>query len=187
IVGLAGWLLFGHKLRPLGIAGLLAGVLGVVLIMGARLQGGVDLFGVALCGVGVVSLAVATMALRNAASGGNFLMVVGLQMLVGSAVLAVPAWMTETAQVDWSWRLVGAFVYTMLVPGLAATLVWFLLVDRIGALKAATFHFLNPFFGVAVAAVILGETLGALDLVGVAVITVGILAVQIARQPDPKG
>ena len=56
--------------------------------------------------------------------------------------------------------LVLAFAYTTLVPGLAATVVWFWLVNRIGATRAATFHFLNPFFGVAVAAAFLGETLG---------------------------
>ena len=113
-------------------------------------------------------------------------MVVGLQMLVGSAALTVPAVAFETWQVTWSWQLIAAFVYTTLVPGLAATLVWFLLVDRIGAVKAATFHFLNPFFGVAIAAVLLGEQLGLLDVIGVAVVTVGILAVQLSKQkPAP--
>ena len=183
IVGLLGWMLYGEKLRPLGIFGLMTGILGVLVIMGARFQGGLDLLGVAFCVFGVMSLAVATMALKNAASGGNFLMVVGLQMLVGSAALAIPAIAFETYAVTWSWSLVAAFTYTTLVPGLAATLVWFFLVDRIGALKAATFHFLNPFFGVMIAALVLGERLGLLDLVGVVVIMLGILAVQISRQP----
>jgi len=56
------------------------------------------------------------------------------------------------------------------------------LVDRIGAIRAATFHFLNPVFGVAIAAALLGEALGPRDIVGVIVVTIGILAVQIARQ-----
>mgnify|MGYP000448105698 FL=1 len=54
--------------------------------------------------------------------------------------------------------------------------------DRIGAVKAATFHFLNPFLGVAIAAVLLGEELGAGDILGVAIIAFGILAVQLSRQ-----
>jgi drug/metabolite transporter (DMT)-like permease len=36
-------------------------------------------------------------------------------------------------------------------------------------------------FGVAIAAVLLGERLGPRDILGVAIITVGILAVQLAR------
>ncbi len=183
LVALAGFALFGERLRLIGMAGLGAGFAGVTLIMGSRLQGGVDLAGVAMCAVGVVSLTVATLAMRGASSGGNLLMIVGLQMLVGSAVLWVPAMAFESFDIVWTWQLIVAFAYTTLVPGLAATLVWFLLVQRIGTVRAATFHFLNPFFGVAVAATLLGERLGPLDIVGVAIIGLGILAVQLARQP----
>ena len=182
LVALAGLVVFGERIQPLGFAGLIAGVIGVSLIMGARFQGGVDGLGITLCTLGVISLTVATLAMRGASAGGNFLMVVGLQMLVGSAVLAVPAILFEPFSVNWNLRLIAAFTYTTLVPGLAATLVWFMLVDRIGTVKAATFHFLNPFFGVAIAAMFLSEKLGLLDLVGVIIITGGILAVQLSKQ-----
>jgi drug/metabolite transporter (DMT)-like permease len=185
LVALVGWGVFGTRVRPLGIVGLLAGLAGVVLIMGARLQGGIDLFGLILCVIGVMSLTVATLAVMGASSGGNVLMIVGLQMLVGSALLFIPAVALETLVVTWNWQLITAFAYTVLVPGLAATLVWFLLVGRIGAVKASTFHFLNPFLGVAVAAMLLGEKIGPLDVLGVVIIALGILAVQLSRQPVP--
>jgi drug/metabolite transporter (DMT)-like permease len=182
LVAVAGWVIFREKMQPLGLAGLVAGVVGVCVIMGARFQGGVDVLGVMLCLIGVISLTIATLAMRGAAAGGNLIMVVGLQMLVGSAALAVPALLFEPFEVNWTPRLFAAFTYTTLVPGLAATLVWFMLVERIGTVKAATFHFLNPFFGVAVASVLLSETIGFLDIVGVLVITAGILAVQLSKQ-----
>lgn len=182
LVALASWLLLGERLRPLGIVGLFAGLGGVALIMGARLTAGVDPYGVALCGMGVLALTFATLALRSATSGGNFLMVVGLQMLIGSVALGVAAVALEEPFLRPSWPVAIAFIYTTLVPGLAATWVWFLLVDRIGATRAATFHFLNPFFGVAIAALFLGEALGPRDVLGVLIIMAGILAVQIARQ-----
>ncbi|MDG1376459.1 MAG: DMT family transporter [Yoonia sp.] len=183
LVGLAGWLFMGQKLRPLGIAGLLAGVIGVTLIMWGRLTGGVDVYGLALCILGVVSLTIATLAVMGASSGGNVLMIVGLQMLVGSAILWGPALAFETFDISWNWQLIVAFLYTTLVPGLLATWVWFMLVGRIGAVKASTFHFLNPFLGVAIAAALLGETLGADDVLGVIIIAGGILAVQMSKQP----
>lgn len=182
LVALAGRVALGETIRPLGLAGLVAGIAGVAIIMTSRLSGGVDMTGVALCGIGVVALTFATLAVRGASASGNLLMVVGLQMLVGSAVLTPAALVLETWQVAWSWKLAAAFTYTVLVPGLAATWVWFVLVGRIGAVRAATFHFLNPFLGVAVAALILGEALGWLDVLGVAVITLGILAVQVSKQ-----
>ena len=182
LVGVAGWVFAGQRISPRGIIGLIAGFCGVVIIMSARLGAGADLVGVGLCLLGVISLTVATLSLRNASSGGNFMMIVGLQMLIGSAVLWPVGVLLETAVVTLSPKLVLAFIYTTLVPGLAATLVWFWLVNRIGAVKAATFHFLNPFLGVAIAALILSEQLGAMDILGVVIITFGILAVQISRQ-----
>ena len=71
--------------------------------------------------------------------------------------------------------------YGIWVVGILATILWFWLVHRIGATRAATFHFLNPFLGVAVAAAFLGEAIGILDIFGVAVITLGILAVQLSK------
>jgi drug/metabolite transporter (DMT)-like permease len=181
-VGFFAWAFMGERLGPVGILGLVAGLAGVCVIMGARLQGGMDLHGVMLCGIAVLALAFATLSVRGAASGGNFLMVVGLQMIVGAVIVGPLGLMTEPLVIDWSWKLVAAFAYTTLIPGLAATLVWFLLVERIGATRGATFHFLNPFFGVAIAAALLSEALRIWDVIGVLVIMAGILAVQLSRQ-----
>ena len=75
-----------------------------------------------------------------------------------------------------------AFAYTTIFPGLVATVVWFKLVNHIGAVKAATYHFLNPFFGVVIAWLFLRETISYMDAVGVIVITVGIYMVQTSKR-----
>lgn len=186
MVALAGWLVFKDKLPRQVVLGLVMGFAGVALIMGARIDSGGDPLGIALCLIAAAALTVATLSVRGASSGGNLMMVVGLQMLIGAATLAPLALVFETWQVAWSPRLVGAFLYTTLVPGLAATWVWFALVARVGAVKAATFHFLNPFFGVVIAALVLSESLTLLDAMGVVVIAAGILLVQLARaRPQP--
>ena len=181
MVAFAGWIVFRDKLAPLALIGLIAGFVGVSLIMGLRLSGGADLMGLALCVAGALALTVATLSVRVASEGGNVMMVVGLQMIVGAVALGVASYFTEDIQVTMSASLIMAFVYTTLVPGLAATFVWFQLVNRIGAIKAATFHFLNPFFGVLIAAILLGEAMSLLDFVGVGIITAGILAVQLSK------
>ena len=186
IVAFLGWTVFRDRLSPLAIGGMALGFVGVGLIMGTRISGGVDLTGVALCVVAALALAVATLTVRTASGGGNLLMVVGLQMLVGAATLAPFGLLLEDHSVAWSWQLVLAFAYTTLVPGLAATWVWFSLVARIGPIRASTFHFLNPFFGVSIAALLLGERLGWLDALGVAIVTIGILAVQLSKQRPTK-
>ena len=181
-VGFSGWIIFGERLSRLGILGLFVGAFGVTLIMGVRLQSGADLLGIILCAIAVISLTIATLTMRGASSGGNLLMIVGLQMLVGSILLVIPGLLFEEPTIVLSPNLIIAFAYTVFMPGLVATFIWFWLVGRIGAVKAATFHFLNPFFGVAIAVIFLGESLRFSDVIGVIVIMAGILAVQLARQ-----
>ncbi len=176
-----GWILQGERVSRLGLAGLLAGITGVIVIMGTRISDGADPLGVALCLIGALALAVATLTLRGASSGGNLLMIVGLQMLVGAVALSFFA-VFEPHDLRVSPALIAAFTYQIFVPGLAATLLWFTLVRRIGMVRAATYHFLNPFFGVAIAALLLGERVRLLDGIGVAITMAGILAVQLSRQ-----
>ena len=69
----------------------------------------------------------------------------------------------------------------VLIASILANVIWFALVARVGPTPAATFHFLNPFFGVIMAYLLLGEPITTIDWIGVGIIMVGILAVQIAR------
>ncbi|HMQ40020.1 MAG TPA: DMT family transporter [Paracoccus sp. (in: a-proteobacteria)] len=184
LVAFLGWVWLGERLRPMAIAGLILGVLGVAMVMGVRLQHGLDPYGAILALIGVVALTLATLVARGAGGSRNMMMIVALQMAVGAVVLAVPAALTEWGQpIDWSWRLGIAFLYTVLAPGIAATFIWFLLVGRIGAIRAATFHFLSPIFGVTIAAIFLGERFGFSDVIGAGIVAAGILMVQMARLP----
>ncbi|WBU53271.1 DMT family transporter [Paracoccus sp. SCSIO 75233] len=185
MVAFFGWVWLGERLRPIAVAGLVLGVIGVAMIMGVRLRHGLDPFGTLLCMIAVVALTVATLVARGAGGSRNMLMIVGLQMAVGAVALLIPAIAFEWGQqIEWSWQLILAFTYTVAGPGLAATFIWFLLVNRIGAVRAATFHFLSPIFGVAIAAMLLGERFGPTDIVGACIVAAGILMVQMARLPN---
>lgn len=186
IVAFLGWLIYSERLRPIAVAGLIAGVIGVAIIMGVRLQHGLNIPGLLLCLMGVVALTFATLAARGASGSRNMMMIVGLQMAVGAAALLPFALLLESGRgIHWSGTLIWAFIYTVLAPGIGATWLWFLLVNRIGAVRAATFHFLSPIFGVAIAAALLGERFGASDVIGAVIVAAGILMVQMARIPAP--
>lgn len=180
-VGIASWLFLGERLAPLGIAGLAIGLIGAAIVLQARLGTGADPFGIALCIAGVLALMLATLMVRTLATSGNVLMMVGLQMLVGAVVLTPFGLALEPWEVTWSATMITAFLYTTIFPGLVATWIWFVLLGQIGATKAATFHFLNPFFGVVVAWVLLGEQITRVDIIGVGFIMIAILAVQMSK------
>jgi len=180
-VAIASRIFLGERIAMLGIAGLAIGLIGAGILLNARLAGGADLFGISLCIIGVFALTVATLLVRTLAASGNVLMMVGLQMLVGAAALAPAGFALETWEVNYTASMLTAFAYTTIFPGLVATWIWFKLLGEIGATKAATFHFLNPFFGVLVANALLSEQITRPDLIGVAFIMVAILAVQLSR------
>ena len=182
LVGLASALFLGERLGKIGWIGLVAGFIGVALIMGARMSNGIVVLGIIFCIIGVTALAIAALTVRATSSKGNVFMVVGIQMLIGSLALFIPAILFEVPHFTWTGSLLAAFSYTVLMPGIFATIIWFLLVDRIGATRASTFHFLNPFFGVAIAAVVLDEQLTYTDIIGVLIVMAGIFAVQVSRQ-----
>ena len=181
LVAFLGWAFGGQRLPPLGVLGLALGLFGVALIMGTRLTAGADPLGILLCTGGALALAVATLTLRGASAPGNLLTVVGLQTPLGAAALLPVAIGLESWRLAPSLQLAAAFAWQILVPGLAATMIWFALVRRLGTVRAASFHFLNPAFGVLFAALLLGESIGPWDVAGVLVVTLGIVAVQRAR------
>ena len=182
LVALLGWFFLGQRLSTVGVLGLGLGFLGVIIIMGFRLTAGISELGLIYCIVGALALSIATLAVRNTNSGGNLMVIVGYQMLIGGASLSICSIIFETYKVSFDLELMVAFIYTTLAPGLIATVVWFWLVNEIGAVKAATFHFLNPFFGVSIAALILGEPLSLSDYFGVVIVTIGILLVQTSKE-----
>lgn len=187
MVAFFGWVSGRERLRPRAVAGLVLGIAGVTLIMSVRLRHGLDPIGTLMCVAAVVALTVATLAVRGAGGGANVLMIVGAQMAVGALALVIPWALLEWGRpVHWSPRLAWALGFSILLAGILATFIWFRLVTRIGAVKAAAFHFLSPPFGVAIAALALGERFGWTDVVGSLIVAAGILLVQLARvQPRP--
>ena len=183
IVALFSRVLLRERLNWLGHAGLAIGFAGVLMIMTHRISGGDNAFGLVLCIIGAAALAIATLIVRGVDLGAGLLMVVGLQMLVGSISLVPVVYLLEDPNaVRVTNSLILAFIYITIVPGVIATLVWFHLVKRIGATRAAAYHFLNPAFGVILASLLLAENISLLDAFGVAIIMASILTVQLSAR-----
>ena len=176
-------IIFRENLGWVGISGITLGFLGVLVIMSTRWSFGFELVGIILCIIASLALCIATLTVKQALLSNNLLMVVGLQMVVGFVFTLIPSLIFESVEsINFSWELLGAFFYQIIGPGLFGTWLWFKLVNRIGPTKASSFHFLNPFLGIAVAAVLLNENITLYDVLGVIVITTGIIAVQLSKK-----
>jgi drug/metabolite transporter (DMT)-like permease len=179
-VAFLSWIFFKDTINLKGFFGLALGVIGILILMQNKLPKENETLGIILCFGALFSLALATIRLKYSSSE-NILMMVGLQMLVGSLTLFPISLAFETWTIDWTSSLILSFLYTTFFPGLLATVIWFKLLKEIGPVRAAAFHFLNPFFGVLIAFVLLEEALLITDIIGVLIITVGIIAVQLNK------
>jgi len=174
------WLFFKETLTPLGLVGLFIGLLGLILIVHSTLPDRLDSIGILFCLIGVIALAIATIVVRNSTNK-NMIMMIGIQMMVGSVTLLPLSLAFEVWEINLTLRLITSFLYTTIFPGLIATLIWFKLIYFIGPIKAAAFHFLNPFFGVLIANIILSESLFWQQILGVSLVTIAILSLQLSN------
>ena len=175
------WFFLKDTVSLKGLIGLALGAIGVLILMKTELPEENEVLGILLCFGALFALAIATITLKQSSSE-NILMMVGIQMLIGSLTLFPISLVFETWTVEWTLSLILSFLYTTFVPGLLATVIWFKLLREIGPVKAAAFHFLNPFFGVLIAFALLGEGLLLTDIFGVLIITIGIIAVQMSKK-----
>ncbi len=174
------WGYFRQKLNMIGLAGLFLGFCGVLIIMSTRYSGNYNSLGMLLCILALMALAAATITVQKHIKK-NILMVVGLQMLIGSVTLYPISIIFEDFYFNFTLPLTLSFIYIVVAPGLVATIIWFWLISEVGATKASSFHFLNPFFGILFASLILAENISLFDIIGVLVISTGILCVQASK------
>ncbi|MDP6438097.1 MAG: DMT family transporter [Candidatus Brocadiia bacterium] len=103
----------------------------------------------------------------------------------GSGVLLAAVGAPRLLDADWAAITPGHWVgaaYVTLLAGAVATVMWYRAIARTSASGTAVYHYLVPGVAVICAAIFLGETLAALQVVGFAVTLVG---VYLARVPPP--
>ena len=176
------WL--GQRLKRGRVAGLVIGLVGVVLVVGwdVGLASGADYLA-ALAGLGGgASYAVGTLLVRRLfPHEGSTTLAAGQQ--TAAACLMIPlgaAWWPSTMPGTDAWlAVVGLGVATTAL----AYLLFFWLLARAGALAALSVTFIIPVFGIGWGAAFLGEAFGPMQVVGLVTILVGVALVNEVRLP----
>ena len=178
------WVFFKSRLSFLGLSGLFIGLIGVLLIMLQRIEKEYEMLGITLCIMGLLATTFSTLIITKInINKNNILIVVGLQMLAGSLFLLPLSYFFEVWSISFNLTFLFTFLYIAAFPGIIGPVIWFYLQKEIGAVKYSSFHFLVPFFGIAISYFLLGETLTFSDMIGVIVIILGLYFVN----RDKKG
>ena len=171
------------KLHFLSVIGIIVGFLGCSIILAPKITVNLNFYGLSLCLIAVIALAMATLIIKDGFSKKEQLLpFVSIQMIVGGLPLLLLSFLFEEWRINFSNSFIIAFIYTCFFPGLIATMIWFNLVKRIGVIMASSFHFLTPPTGVIIAYIVLNERININDIIGIIFITIALTTIHQAKK-----
>jgi probable blue pigment (indigoidine) exporter len=177
------WLLVTERPTSRVVAGAVAGIVGVFLLVGGA-TGRISAAGVAASMAALLLSSAGAVLARRWSDGTPLLAVTAWQLLVGGSVLTVAAGLVEGAPPAVDAPALAGFVFTSLVATALAYLCWFGGLARLRAATVGVIGLLNPVTGVLLGAAVAGERLTLAQTAGIALVLVGILATSRARTPS---
>ncbi len=180
LVGLLAFFVLGEPLSVAKVVGLLLGFSGVVVVSAGSLSGGTlgTPLGVVF-GVGsAASWALGTVFFKRYGERLSTLWAVAAPFSLGGILLTALGLVLEPlSEVSLTGTFVAGWLYTSLVGTALAWLLWLGLVRAGEASRVSAYVFLVPIFSVLLGALLLGEALSPLLLVGAALVVSGIYLV----------
>jgi len=168
----------GERLTPVQWAGIALGFLGVGLVVMRKLDAGVgDWRGVVLCLGSLAGISIASILQKTRATGHPVRSSTLVQFIAALAVLVPLSFAFETREVTWSTELILTMAWLVLVMSLGALSLLLFLIRRGAASNVASLFFLVPPTTAVMAWGIFGEVLGAIEIAGIAVTTLGVMMV----------
>ena len=160
------------------LSGVLLGFGGICFVMLTRVGTNNSIGGMAWVSAGVLSLIVGTLLFKRYPLQEPLLIANSIQLLTSSLVL-LPFALVESSPsaITLTWQLVVGLSYVTLGVNTIGMAIWLWLLQRGEASRVSSYYFLTPIFGLAISAVLLGDTLGLRDGVGLIAVGLGIFLV----------
>ena len=182
----AHWALPGERLSVPAVGGLLLGFAGVGVIFSddLRLLGGERVREAALVMLlSPLAAAVSSVVIKRWGRGVHPLSLAAVPMLLCGLVMAPIAWVLEhDTPLVLDLRSLGALLYLAVLGSAVTFTIYYWLLARVSATRAALVSYLIPIVAVAVGAAVFAEPLRPRLLAGSALVLAGVVAVSAPRQ-----
>ncbi len=156
------------------LTGIVLGFLGVVVMSGIASAQRPDIWGFLLAVAAMLAFTAGTVLFRRKAGELPVLKINFWQSTAGALALLPLAIAFGSPLHIPAPASIAAVLYLALVVTIGGMALWLVLIRTSGATTAASYHLLNPFFGVLLAHLVLGEELRTTDFIGAALIAVGL-------------
>lgn len=174
---LLAWLLVRERPHVASVAGAAVGAVGVALLV-LRAGFAVDPYGVAASLGAVAMSSLGYVLVKRWSAPVDLLTLTAWQLVAGGLVLLPVALLVEGAPPPIDARAVGGFLFIGLVGTLLAFVVWFRGLRELPAAAVALVGLLNPVAGTLIGILLAGESFGATQAGGMALVLAGVLAGQ---------
>ncbi|GAC1653571.1 MAG: DMT family transporter [Candidatus Dormibacteraceae bacterium] len=179
LLAIAGFGLLGERLTRRRVVGLLIAFVSVTAMMWSRTSLRDQPGAMGLILLANVFYATGTILFKRWHPTESTTVLNGVQFLAAGAALLVPSLLLEPiAGVRPALPFLAAMAYLTLVVSLGAMSIWFYMLRAGDATRASSFFFLNPIFGLLLAALLLAEPVHGLDIPGTIGVAAGIWLVQ---------
>jgi len=164
--------LLGEKLTKRKLAGVILGMIGLIVLL--NVGGGGVWWAILLTLFGAISWALASVLVKWKLPHCNILQYTTWQMVVGTIVLLLYSIAWDQGTVQWNWLAVGCLVYNGVLASALAFVLWTYILSNMEAAKASISVLSIPIIGVLAGVVLLHEAVYWNTLVGMLFILGGI-------------
>lgn len=173
--------LLGSTIRALAILGALAGISGVALLV-LTPRAALDPLGIAAALTGALSMALGTVLSRRWQPPVSALTFTAWQLLAGGLWLLPAVLLLEPQAPTLTAENLAGIAYLALIGAALTYLLWFRGVARLEPAALSSLGFLSPLSAVLLGWLLLGQDLGQLQLLGMAIVAISVWLGQL-KQP----
>ncbi|MFK4824787.1 DMT family transporter [Paenochrobactrum sp. BZR 588] len=175
----------GERIKQQQILGLLAGFIGVAMVISPKLAAGsdaIDPVTLIAAFIGVVSISSGTVWQKRYGSAMDLKAGTAIQYLAAGLFTLVCAILFETGTIVWARELIFALIWLTVAISVGAVLALMVMI-REGALsKVSSLFYLVPAAAAIMAYILFGETLNMLQIAGMLVTTIGVALTSMKRK-----
>jgi len=167
--------MLGERLSSRQFAGLVAALIGVVLVLTPKFAGGNEIGGITLAnmiavGAAVVAISFGTVYQKRYAFGVDIRLSTSAQYVGAVMILGLLSLTFETRQIDWTGEFVFALGWLVVVLSIGAVALLMFLIRRDSASSIASLFYLVPVSTAIIAFFLFDETLQPVQLAGMVIV-----------------
>ena len=164
----------GEKLRWSQFAGLVTGLIGVVLVLGPTFDSSVSTVGIAAVFVALLGSTTATLMQKKFGSGIPMLAGTAYQYLAAGLVLGIAAIATGGIRIDLTPKFAGAMIWLIFALSVGAVLLLLRLLNNGSAASVSSLFYLVPPATALEAYVLFGEKVNTQGFLGIGITALGV-------------